>query len=152
MSAMAALDLVDTVTVSTSEASRQLCISRARLAELVLSNELELVGPQDLTNGRVRLRDLDRLAEEILPPGGVRATSRAAAGQLSRAGHAMIHLIADWGAATRVSLQYAMRQQHPSTLGLVANLIEGGFIQEAGRDLVLTVQGRNYVEVHARVS
>jgi hypothetical protein len=148
----AVLDLADSVMVSTSEAARNLFMSRARLAELVLSGRLELVGPQNLTHGRVRLSDVDRLAAELLPPGGVTAKTRASADLLARPHHAAIHLIADWGSANKVTLQYALHQAYPTTLETVAALVDRGLVEQIGRNLVLTDQGRRYVEVHPRLS
>lgn len=146
------LDLADSVTVSTNMAARKLFMSRARLAELVLSGRLELVGPQNLTHGRVRLSDLDRLAAELLPPEGVTARTRPAAGLLSRPHHAAAHLLADWGSGNKVTLQYALHQAYPTTLETVAALVERGLVEQVGRNLVLTDRGRRYVEVHPRVS
>jgi hypothetical protein len=147
-----ALDFADSVTVSTREAARSLCISRARLAELVLSGDLELLGPQTLDKGRVRVSDVDRLARQLLPRGGVRARTRPPSALLHRTHHAALHLLADWGSATKVSLQFALRQTYPSTIGLVNELTDRGLVQTVAGIVSLTEQGRQYVEAHPRVS
>jgi len=140
------------VTVPVADAARRLCISRARLAELVLTQELELVGPQNLAEGRVRLSDVDRLGDRLLPAGGIRKSTRPPAGMLPRIQHTALQLLADWGSSSRLALQVALHQHHPAFTKSLGQLEERGLVHREGSTLMLSERGRDYLEAYPKVS
>lgn len=130
-----------------TEAARALRLSRARLAERILNQELTLVAP-----GLVDRDEVESMVERFSATRPERR-GRRAANRLARVPEMALWLLHDWGGAARVSeLAATLETSLASTQIHLNALREQGFLGGGGnnQDWTLTPTGWGYVKQHSR--